>query len=684
MQPAQNTTEFPFAYSCTKLNLKLFLHAVLQFQNSKVCLKFFLYSHSSPIKAGLFLSCLQQLNDLLGHSIHTLHSLACTYEEKGYLHFFILVFSDIGGHPEVMLCDVTAKEEMKNQRSGKHYLESGFWIKEDLYTKLYEYQKEGVSFLYSLYKHGKGGLLADDMGLGKTVQIIAFLSGVINMKPKESVLLVVPCSLMTNWADTFKAWTPNLQVKIFHGSEKNKQLWNLEEVKKQGGVLITSYGTMVSKLNKLSFCNGEDFIWDIVIFDEAHTIKTPNTETCQSACSLPSKIRILITGTPVQNNLREMWTLFNVACQGAVLGTYKTFKHSYENPIMSGRVKNASPRKSTLALKCSESLMSMISPYYMRRTKEILPCLSKKNDLVVWLRPTQLQSHKYKSIIATKVQKDQLTFPVLCKLKKVCDHPRLLFPFVVNELDEEGAGLAQESSKLLFLVPLLRKLCAEGNRTLVFSHSSKMLDIIQLVLTNNKFCYLRMDGTVTISKRQRLVEAFQTQSDYSIFLLTTQVGGVGLNLTAANRVVIFDPSWTPADDAQAIDRIYRIGQEKDVIVYRLITCGTVEEKIYCRQVFKDSLMRQATGDEKNPFRHFTREELGNIFTLGNTRSSSTRIQLQSRSTQVTCDTKLDEHIEFLHSLDIDGISHHNLLFTISEEDMCSSEDNESILDMRDS
>ncbi|XP_039626805.1 uncharacterized protein LOC120540268 [Polypterus senegalus] len=568
---------------------------------------------------------------------------------------------------------------MKNQLSGRHYLESGFWIKEDLYTKLYEYQKEGVSFLHSLYKHGKGGILADDMGLGKTIQIIAFLSGVINKKPKESILLVMPCSLMTNWADTFKAWTPNIKVKIFHSSEKKKQFWNLKEAQKQGGVLITSYGTMVSKLKELSFCNRDEFIWDIVIFDEAHTIKTRTTESCKSACSLPSKIRILITGTPVQNNLSELWTLFNVACQGAVLGTYNTFKNSYENPIMSGRVKNASPRKSTLALKSSESLMSMISPYYMRRTKEILPCLAKKNDLVVWLRPTQLQNHKYKNIIAAKVQKGQLSFPMLCKLKKVCDHPRLLFPFVVNELGEDGASLAQESSKLLFLVPLLRKLCAEGNRTLVFSHSSKMLDIIERVLTNNNFCCLRMDGTVKMSKRIRLVEAFQTQSDYSIFLLTTQVGGVGLNLTAANRVVIFDPSWTPAVDAQAIDRIYRIGQEKDVIVYRLITCGTVEEKIYCRQVFKDSLMRQATGDEKNPYRHFTPEELGNIFTLGNTRSSSTRIQLQSRSTQVTCDTKLDEHIEFLHSLDIDGISHHDLLFTMPEDDICSSEDNESIL-----
>lgn len=177
---------------------------------------------------------------------------------------------------------------------------------------------------------------------------------------------------------------------------------------------------------------------------------------------------------------------------------------------------------------------------------------------------------------------------------------------------------------------------------------------------------MRLDGTVTqLAEREKRITKFQTDKSYSVFLLTTQVGGVGITLTAANRVVIYDPSWNPATDAQAVDRAYRIGQTENVVIYRLITCGTVEEKIYRRQVFKDSLIRQNTGDKKNPFRYFSKQELKELFTLEDTRSSSTQMQLQAmHSRHRRTDPELDQHIAHLHAMEMFGISDHHLMFSL--------------------
>ncbi|MGH0129820.1 UNVERIFIED_CONTAM: hypothetical protein FKN15_047173 [Acipenser sinensis] len=437
--------------------------------------------------------------------------------------------------------------------------------------------------------------------------------------------------------------------------------------------------------------------------------------------------RILLTGTPVQNNLKEMWALFNVACQETLLGTYRTFKKLYEDPISKAREKNASPHMKSLGLKMSESLTEMITPYYLRRTKEEvqknrhdsdhrnerhpenkenhdpevaveMPLFTRKNDFVIWLHLSPLQEILYEKVIYSDKVKECLEtsrspLSDLNTLKKICDHPRLLSAQAYRELfhldksgidcwygDEDmwGADVSQQSSetliqqsgKLPFLISLLEKLREEGNRTLVFSQSRKMLDIIENILDDRGFKVMRVDGTVShLAQRERRITKFKKNRDYSVFLLTTQVGSLGLNLTAANRVVIFDPCWNPATDDQAVDRVYRIGQKKAVVIYRLITCGTVEEKIYRRQVFKNSLIRQATGDEKNPVRYFNNQELKELFILEDTQSSSTQIQLQKmHAAQRQTDKELDAHIAYLHSLKIFGISDHNLLFSEAQED----------------
>ncbi|XP_035021117.1 DNA excision repair protein ERCC-6-like [Hippoglossus stenolepis] len=606
---------------------------------------------------------------------------------------------------------------------------SGLMLFKELHDKLYDYQRSGLAFLYSLYRDGrKGGILADDMGLGKTIQVISFLSGMYDNELAKNTLLVMPTSLITNWTKEFAKWTPGMRVKDFHGTNKGERTRNLEKVQKRGGVIITTYTMLMNNWQQLSSYHGREFTWDYMILDEAHKIKTSTTKTAKSASAVPSKNRVLLTGTPVQNNLREMWALFDFACHGTLLGTSKTFKTEYENPITRAREKDATPGERALGSRMSENLMTIIQPYFLRRTKSevqknkmksthpkkehsdnkdqsqvpippkdsgaVMPTLTRKNDLIVWTYLSAVQEDIYQQFISLDSIKELLLttrspLAELTILKKLCDHPRLLSAGAIaklgledsaaenqqnNDTDTAAHGIANvpddtlisESGKMVFLFALLEQLRQEGHRTLVFAHYRKVLDIMERILGNRGFKVLRLDGTILkLAERERRIGLFQTDERYSVFLLTTQVGGVGITLTAANRVVIYDPSWNPATDAQAVDRAYRIGQTENVVVYRLITCGTVEEKIYRRQVFKDSLIRQNTGDKKNPFRYFSKQELKELFTLVDPRSSSTQLQLQAlHSRHRRTDPELDQHIANLHAMEMFGISDHDLMFSL--------------------
>ncbi|KAM8800129.1 DNA excision repair protein ERCC-6-like [Eudromia elegans] len=580
------------------------------------------------------------------------------------------------------------------------------------------------------------------MGLGKTVQIIAFLSGMFDAELVRHVLLVMPTTLVSSWLAEFARWTPGLRVREFHGTSKTERTRNLERVQRKNGIIITSYQMLINNWQQLASRYGEEFVWDYIILDEAHKIKCPSNKTTKCVYAIPARHRLLLTGTPVQNNLREMWSLFDFACQGSLLGTAKTFKMEYENPITRAREKDATLGEKALGLKISENLMTIIKPYFLRRTKEdikntcntnrvdaplaedpsensapVMPSLTRKNDFVVWVYLAPIQEQIYRNFLSLDHLKEVLMttrspLAELTVLKKLCDHPRLLSARACIQLGLEGhenyeqdyrseTGLLsgankidhlpeetviQESGKMQFLVGLLERLRDEGHQTLVFSQSRKMLDIIEHVLSRRQFKIMRIDGTVThLVEREKRINAFQNDKDYSVFLLTTQVGGVGITLTAASRVVIFDPSWNPATDAQAVDRAYRIGQKENVVIYRLITCGTVEEKIYRRQVFKDSLIRQSTGDKKNPFRYFSKQELRELFILEDTRTSATQIQLQSlHATQRKTDVQLDEHIAYLHSLEMFGISDHDLIYTreITQEEQAESEEAHQYIQQR--
>lgn len=410
---------------------------------------------------------------------------------------------------------------------------SGLMLFKELHDKLYNYQRDGVAFLYGLYREGrKGGILADDMGLGKTIQVISFLSGMYDAELVKHTLLIMPASLITTWSKEFAKWTPGMRVKEFHGSSKAERSRNLDQIQRKSGIVITTYQMLMNNWQQLSSYQGREFRWDYMILDEAHKIKTTSTKTAKSATAVPAKNRILLTGTPVQNNLREMWALFDFACQSTLLGTAKTFKAEYENPITRARERDATPGEKALGFSMSENLMAIIKPYFLRRTKaEVqsdkmnrasaceeehlerkdgqvsvhkthpgaeMPHLTRKNDLIVWTYLSRIQEEIYRQFISLDHIKELLSttrspLAELTILKKLCDHPRMLSGAAFAKLgleenvsesqQDDGDGdtvhgignipdetLISESGKLTFLFELLERLRQEGHRTLVFSH----------------------------------------------------------------------------------------------------------------------------------------------------------------------------------------------------------------------
>ncbi|ESO97957.1 hypothetical protein LOTGIDRAFT_104127, partial [Lottia gigantea] len=453
---------------------------------------------------------------------------------------------------------------------------NGFHLYKELYDKLYRHQKEGVLWMWSLFKKKKGGILGDDMGLGKTIQVISFLSGMFDMEKIHYVLIVMPVALVVNWENEFNKWAPGINVTAYHGTSKRERERSLTKVQRRGGVLITTYGMVVTSWEQLGDKDGRKFSWDYMILDEGHKIKNP-TKTTKGVYNIPARNRLILTGTPVQNNLRELWALFDFAHHGTLLGTARTFKMEFENPITRSREKDATVNEKKLGQEISEALKKIIAPFFLRRTKaEVqakknerlegnekeqrksaqMPNLTRKNELVIWLYLTQTQQKIYEDFLELDDIKELLMttkspLVALTVLKKICDHPRLLTTRACaqlglhghDELDEdmleapealESAAtkiqhvqdhiLIQESGKLIVLVELLDNLKSEGHRCLVFSQSRKMLDIIQKLVTNRGHKIMRLDGTVSkVADREERIQKFQTDDQYSIFLLTTQV-----------------------------------------------------------------------------------------------------------------------------------------------------------------
>lgn len=441
-----------------------------------------------------------------------------------------------------------------------------------LKATLRSYQNEGLTWLGFLREYGFGGILADDMGLGKTIQTLAHL---LNEKEAgrldKPVLIVAPTSLLGNWKKEAVLFTPELRVAISHGNSRKKVLKTLHKY----DLIITTY-TLIA--NDSVVLSKEKFYY--LILDEAQKIKNSRSQSAQAVKKISSEHFLALTGTPMENHLGELWSIFDVVSPG-LLGSLKLFKELYQNPIE--KEQDQSRQK---------LLNKRIQPFMMRRTKEkVASELPAKTEILRSVPFENEQATLYETIRVTMEKKVRDTIKemglskshitildALLKLRQVCCDPRLL------KMDE--AQNIEESAKLTALMDLVVEMIQEGRKILIFSQFTSMLDIIAHALDKEKLPFVKLTGSTT--NREKVIERFQ-KGEVDIFLISLKAGGVGLNLTQADTVIHYDPWWNPAAQDQATDRAYRIGQDKPVFVYKLIIENSVEEKIVAMQEDKRSL-----------------------------------------------------------------------------------------------
>ncbi len=444
-------------------------------------------------------------------------------------------------------------------------------VPKGLQTELRDYQQQGLNWLQCLRKNQFGGVLADDMGLGKTVQTLAHLQSEKEQgRITKASLIIAPTSLVWNWYDEAKRFTPELRVLVFHGSDRHSD--NFDDY----DLVISTYGLI--QRDKLRFL---DYHFYYLILDEAQSIKNARTKTTQIVQQLRGTHRLCLTGTPLENHLGELWSLFHFLMPG-LLGDTKQFRQYFRVPIE----KNADLEKRQL-------LVRRVSPFMLRRTKnQVARELPDKTEMTRMLELTGTQRDLYEAIRMSMEKKVReaiasqgfgkshiVLLDALLKLRQVCCDPRLL------SLPE--ASMAHGTSvKLNSLMELLDNLMEEGRHVLVFSQFTSMLKLIEAELIARQYPYLQLTGQT--KNRQAVVRDFQA-GKAPIFLISLKAGGTGLNLTRADTVIHYDPWWNPAVEDQATDRSHRIGQENPVFVYKLISAGTVEEAILGMQAKKRQL-----------------------------------------------------------------------------------------------
>jgi superfamily II DNA or RNA helicase len=438
--------------------------------------------------------------------------------------------------------------------------------------ELRPYQSQGLAWLQNLRANGLAGYLGDDMGLGKTAQTIAHIAVEHEAgRLTDPALIVVPTSLVPNWAAELARFAPHLKFVIMHGLDRHGR-W--EEIA-AAQIVVTTYAVLVRDVDAMKAQH-----WSLVVLDEAQSIKNPESKAARAACSLEADQRLCLSGTPVENNLGELWSQFAFLMPG-LLGDRKSFQKRFRTPI---EKRGDGVRAAQFARR--------IRPFLLRRTKaDVASDLPAKTEVVrrIELDPAQrdlyeairLSVHEKvrEAIAASGFARNHITvLDALLKLRQACCDPRLV--------KLEAARQVSESTKLASLIEMLSEMVPEGRRILVFSQFTSMLDLIKPELAAAEIPYVELTGSTL--DRATPVQRFQS-GEVPVFLISLKAGGRGLNLTAADTVIHYDPWWNPAAEAQATDRAHRIGQDKPVFVYKLIAAGTVEEKILELQRRKSGL-----------------------------------------------------------------------------------------------
>lgn len=470
-------------------------------------------------------------------------------------------------------------------------------VPKTFHATLRPYQKDGLTWLDYMNKLGFGACLADDMGLGKTIQVLAFLEKLRKVNKDAQVLLIVPASLLGNWQKETEKFAPEMTFQILHGSSAKT---NENKIRDNSFLTITTYG-MAARLEIL-----EKIQWDCLILDEAQAIKNPLTKQTKRVKALQSKMRIAMTGTPIENDLTNLWSLFDFLNKG-LLGSSAEF-HDYckrleDNPEGYAKLK------------------SMIAPFMLRRVKTdkaIISDLPDKLEQIDYVGLSKKQTVLYRKYVAELAEKLQesdgikrrgLVLASLTKLKQICNHP--------DQYLGQTAYDPKESGKFEMLREVCETIYQKRERVLVFTQFKEITDYLDGFLADIFGCHgYVLHGGTPVAKRNEIVEAFQGEAYVPYIVLSVKAGGTGLNLTNANHVIHFDRWWNPAVENQATDRAYRIGQKNNVLVHKLVCKGTIEEKIDEMIESKKELALNVIGSGGESWiTEMSNEELLSIFKL---------------------------------------------------------------------
>lgn len=470
------------------------------------------------------------------------------------------------------------KDEKRGGQAETIFRESPGFIKGG---QMRDYQVAGLNWLVSLHENGISGILADEMGLGKTLQTIAFLGYLRHVCDTTGPhLIVVPKSTLDNWKREFTMWTPEVNVLILQGAkEERHQLINERLIDEKFDVCITSYEMILREKAHL-----KKFAWEYIIIDEAHRIKNEESSLAQIIRLFTSRNRLLITGTPLQNNLHELWALLNFLLPD-VFGDSEAFDQWFSNQDAD---------QDTVV----QQLHRVLRPFLLRRVKsDVEKSLLPKKEVNLYIGMSDMQVRWYKKILekdidavngaAGKRESKTRLLNIVMQLRKCCNHPYLFEgaepgpPYTTDE------HLIYNAGKMVMLDKILVRMKKQGSRVLIFSQMSRVLDILEdyCVFREHKYC--RIDGSTAHEDRITAIDDYNKPgSEKFIFLLTTRAGGLGINLTSADIVILFDSDWNPQADLQAMDRAHRIGQTKQVVVFRFVTEQAIEEKVLERAAQK--------------------------------------------------------------------------------------------------
>ncbi|XP_060906556.1 DNA repair and recombination protein RAD54B [Labrus mixtus] len=522
--------------------------------------------------------------------------------------------------------------------------------------QLRPHQRDGLLFLYECVTGMRavgryGAILADEMGLGKTLQSVALSWTLLKQGPyggkavAKRVLVVTPGSLVQNWGAEFNKWLGRERISVFTVDQDHR----IEQfvLSPLHSVLVISYEMLLRCLEQV-----QKVEFGLIICDEGHRLKNSTIKTSSALCSLSCTRRVILTGTPVQNDLQEFYAIIEFVNPG-ILGSSTAYRKVYEEPILRSRQPSCTEEVRVLGEERAAELSRLTGMFILRRTQEIINrYLPPRLDWTLFCEPSPLQLELYEQLLCHRVFRACLQgstqththLACITALKKLCNHPGLLHSTVKERTDggslesslydglielfpesySSGGLNTADSGKLLVLSDLLTAIrqLSPSDRVVVVSNYTKTLDLLQDLCAHMGYTFCRLDGQTPTNQRQRLVDNFNSPySNHFLFLLSSKAGGVGLNLVGASHLVLYDIDWNPANDIQAMARVWRDGQKKTVHIYRLLTAGTIEERIFQRQVSKQGLSGTVVDLGKGAeHTSFSSNELRDLFSLTDTPS----------------------------------------------------------------